>query len=234
LTDTESRYSTFDRKLLAAHAAIRHFFHICEGCAFQPWTDHKPLVTALSRVSVLISPQQQQHLAFISEFNVQILYLPGLKNVVADFLSLPPTLEPSGIVATAVADPIDFVAMVAEQNRCMETQRLLGGTFIKIAFRQAGAQCLVGDISTGVFCPVVLVKFRKDIFKNLHNISNPGRLASRPMISSRFVWCGLFSDVSTWARSCPHCEQSKTHRHTRFLPQHIAIPQRAMVCPSPY
>ncbi len=42
LTDTESRYSTFDRKLLAAHAAIKHFLHFCEGRAFQLWTDHKP------------------------------------------------------------------------------------------------------------------------------------------------------------------------------------------------
>jgi hypothetical protein len=89
LTDTESRYSTFDRKLLAAHAAIKHFRHFCEGRAFQLWTDHKPLVTAISRVSAPISPRQQCQLAFISEFNVQILYLPGLKNVVADFLSRP-------------------------------------------------------------------------------------------------------------------------------------------------
>ncbi len=29
-----------------------------------------------------ISPRQQRHLAFISEINVQLLYLPGLKNVV--------------------------------------------------------------------------------------------------------------------------------------------------------
>jgi hypothetical protein len=36
--------------------------------------------------SVPISPRQQRHLAFISEFNVQMLCLPGLKNV-ADFLS---------------------------------------------------------------------------------------------------------------------------------------------------
>ncbi len=35
-------------------------------------------------------PRQQRHLAFISEFNVQLLYLPSLKNVVADFLSRPP------------------------------------------------------------------------------------------------------------------------------------------------
>jgi hypothetical protein len=90
LTDTESRYSTFDRELSAAQAAIKHFHHFCEGRLFQRWTDHKPPVTALSRVSTPISPRQQRHLAFISEFNVQLLYLPGLKNFVADFLSRPP------------------------------------------------------------------------------------------------------------------------------------------------
>jgi hypothetical protein len=31
LTDTESHYSNFDRELLAAFAAIRHFRHFCEG-----------------------------------------------------------------------------------------------------------------------------------------------------------------------------------------------------------
>jgi hypothetical protein len=34
LKDTESRYSTFDRELLAAHAAIKHFRNFCEGRAF--------------------------------------------------------------------------------------------------------------------------------------------------------------------------------------------------------
>jgi hypothetical protein len=31
LTDTESRYSTFDCELLVAPAAIKHFRHFCEG-----------------------------------------------------------------------------------------------------------------------------------------------------------------------------------------------------------
>ncbi len=91
ITDTESRYSTFFfyRELLAAQASMKHFRHFCKVRAFQLWTYHKPLVTALSRVSVPISPQQQRHLTFTSEFNVQLLYLPGLKNVVADLLSRP-------------------------------------------------------------------------------------------------------------------------------------------------
>jgi hypothetical protein len=48
LTDTESHYSPFDRELLAGHATNKHFRHFCEGQAFQLWTDHNPLVTAIS------------------------------------------------------------------------------------------------------------------------------------------------------------------------------------------
>jgi hypothetical protein len=68
LTDMESRYSTFDRELLAAHAAIKHFYHFCEGRAFQLWTDHKPLVTAISCVSAPISPRlRRRQIQWISK-----------------------------------------------------------------------------------------------------------------------------------------------------------------------
>ncbi len=137
-------------------------------------TDHKPLVTALSHVSVPISPSQQRHLAFISVFNVQMFYLPGLKNVVAIFcltLPHPPSQDFAETVATSVAaDPVDFEAMAAERNRCAETQRLLGGSYLLLAFRQAGTQRLPGDVSTGIFRPIVPKKFRKDIFLHFHNI----------------------------------------------------------------
>jgi hypothetical protein len=112
------RYSTFDRELLAVQAAITHFCHFCEGHLFQLWTDHKPLVTALSHVSVPISPRQQCHLVFISEFNVQLLYLPGLKNVVADFLSRPLPEPTETVAAAASADPVDFEETATKQNCC--------------------------------------------------------------------------------------------------------------------
>ncbi len=37
-------------------------------------------------------------------------------------------------------------------------------------------------------------------------------------ISSRFVWRGLSSDVTAWARGCLACQRGKTHRHTRPSP----------------
>jgi hypothetical protein len=106
------------------------------------------------------------------------------------------------VAAMAAADPVDFKEMAAEQNRCPETQHLLGGTSLKLAFRQTGAECLAGNISTGTFCPIVPIKFRKDIFAHFHNVPHPGRLASRCIISSRFVWRGLSSDITTWAHGC--------------------------------
>jgi hypothetical protein len=70
-------------------------------------------------------------------------------------LALPhplPSLESTETVATSVvADPVDLEAMAAEQNRCAETQRLFGVSSLQLAFRQAGTQCLAGDVSTGIF-----------------------------------------------------------------------------------
>ena len=47
LTDTETRYSTFDRELLAVVAALHHSRFLPEGRSFHVLTNHKPLVFAL-------------------------------------------------------------------------------------------------------------------------------------------------------------------------------------------
>jgi hypothetical protein len=59
-------------------------------------------------------------LAFTSEFNVQLLYLPGLKNV-ADFLFRPNQTTAGSVAATSASDPVDFEEMATKQNRCPET-----------------------------------------------------------------------------------------------------------------
>jgi hypothetical protein len=67
---------------------------------------------------------------------------PVKKNVVADFLSCPNQTTTGSVAAKSAADPEDFEEMAAKQNRYPETQRLLGGTSRKLAFRQTGAQAV--------------------------------------------------------------------------------------------
>ena len=58
LSETECRYSAFNRKLLAAFNYIRHFRIMMEGSHFLLWTNHKPLLAALHCVTQPWTPRQ--------------------------------------------------------------------------------------------------------------------------------------------------------------------------------
>jgi hypothetical protein len=72
LSGAGTRYSTFDRELLAAFSAVRHFRFLLEGRQFRLLTDHKPLVTSLFRTTPPWSARQQQQLSFVAEFTSDI------------------------------------------------------------------------------------------------------------------------------------------------------------------
>ena len=71
LSSAEKNYSAFDRELLAAYSAIRHFRHFVEAKPFTFYTDHKPLVFALTNTAER-SPRQARHLSFI--VNSQLIF----------------------------------------------------------------------------------------------------------------------------------------------------------------
>ena len=51
LRGKQREWPPFDRELLAAHRAIRHFRHMVEGRSFTLYTDHQSLVPALAKKS---------------------------------------------------------------------------------------------------------------------------------------------------------------------------------------
>ena len=87
LQPPETRYSTFDRELLAIYLAIKHFHHFVEGRNFHIATDHKPLTFALATASDKHTPRQIRHLDYISQFTTDIRHVSGPNNPVADALS---------------------------------------------------------------------------------------------------------------------------------------------------
>ena len=85
----ETRYSAFERELLAVYAMIRHFRHNLKGREFFVNTDHKPLTYVMNLTTEHSSLCQARHLAFIAKFTTDIRYVKGETNFVADALSRP-------------------------------------------------------------------------------------------------------------------------------------------------
>ncbi|KAA3680865.1 uncharacterized protein DEA37_0003115 [Paragonimus westermani] len=81
LSDTEMRYITFGRELLAVYRAVRHFRHALEGRDFIIFTDHKPFVYASRNYSDKNSPREARQPDYIAQFSTDIRHDSGAANV---------------------------------------------------------------------------------------------------------------------------------------------------------
>ncbi len=100
LRKPELKYSTFNRELLALYLTVRHFHYFLEGRSFTAFTDHKPLMQAMSMVLEPWSARQQRHLSTISSFTTEVQHIAGKDNRVADALSQ--------IILAAVTNGLDL------------------------------------------------------------------------------------------------------------------------------
>ena len=231
LTAAESRYSTFDRELVACVAAIKHFRYLLEGRKFFIWTDHKPLTGALHRVSDALSARVERHLAYISEFTSDLRHVPGRENLVADSLSRPPAVAAQPPAVSAVVPPastgtLSWEQIAAGQSTCEELPRLLQSSALKLqAVKMQGVDVWC-DASTGVLRPVIARGQRKHVFENVHQLAHAGIRATTRLISSRFVWPHLASEVKEWCRQCTACQRAKVTRHVTSQVEKIPIPER--------
>jgi hypothetical protein len=236
LSPPESKYSTFDRELLAVFASIRHFRFVLEGRQFRILTDHLPLTLAMRRVSPLWSARQVRQLAYISEFSTDIRHTPGLRNVVADALSrpsppptqnqspcIPPACPPveGNLISTAefqTPPPINYAAMAAAQLTCNDCSKMCDSKSLFITSQPVQGVKLFGDISTGVFSPLVPPAFRDAAVAALHSVAHPGVEATVKLVSSKFCWTGMRKYVRRYAQNCLSCHVLK-YSATYTLPQ---------------
>ena len=90
----------FDRELLGAFKAVRHFRYMIEGRTFTLYTDQQALVPALHKKTDPLTARQAYQLSCVAEYTTDIRYIQGKANVVADALS-----RPNGIDVAAVSRP---------------------------------------------------------------------------------------------------------------------------------
>jgi hypothetical protein len=97
---------------------------------------------------------------------------------------------------------------------------------LSVVSKKVGPAEILGDVSTGVFRPLLPARFRAAAVWSLHNIHHPGVRASRRLVCSSFCWPKMGVFVSALVRNCLHCQKAKIHRHVVLQAAHIPVPVR--------
>ena len=159
LKPAETRYSAFDRELLALYLAIKHFRHFLEGRPFQVLTDHKPLTYVVSSQPENHTPRPIRHLDYISRFTSDIQYIKGEDNTAAD------TLSRISTIAGSIPTKVDFEAMAKAQQNDSEIRQLqLSPLSSSLVCQSVPIPTSNATKSSGVPCRIVPQSFRRRVF----------------------------------------------------------------------
>lgn len=207
LSSAETKYSVYDRELLAAYSAIKHFRHYIEGRAFILFTDHKPLTFAFNQKADKASPRQLRHLDVIGQFTTDIRHIAGVDNIVADALSRVESIDMSSLV--------DYELIAKEQAKDPDLLNVINSTSLNLK------QLTIPNTNVQIYCnvhenfirPYLPEICRKDIFLKLHNLSHPGFRATLKLISSRYVWPNMNKHIKQLVKCCSKCQSNKINRH---------------------
>ncbi len=135
----------------------------------------------------------------------------------------------NGILAAVSGLPLDWAAFKSAQDLCPQVKLLAANPHrLLLQHCPVGELSLHCDTSGGRKRPVVPWDWHERIFSSLHNLAHPGIRASRGLISSRFIWKGLASNVASFVRSCVACQRGKAsgtggHPGSAFPSPHQAV-----------
>ena len=85
LNPTESRYHVTDLELMGVYLGCMKWRHYLYGNVCYIYTDHEPLVYIF--VQTHLNAHQAHWLERLAELNLEVHYVPGKDNIVADVLS---------------------------------------------------------------------------------------------------------------------------------------------------
>lgn len=211
MSETQQKYSTYDRELLAVYMALQHFHIMFEGRELIVYTDHKPLIYAFNNMSKgNETPRRTRQLLYISEFTTDIRHVEGSSNVVADSLSRVETIHCPTV--------LDFEEVARVQKDDQQLKLLLTAVERNFALKQfelPGSKVTVYcETTTDKLRPYLPQQFRRMAFDSVHNLSHPGVRTTRQLVGSKYFWPNMNKEIGILAKTCIPCQSSKVTRHT--------------------
>lgn len=210
MSQTEQKYSAYDRELLAIYLAIQYFQNQVEGRQLIVYTDHKPITFAFTKNNTGKEiPRRTRQLAYVSEFTTDIRHVTGSENPVADALSRVETVYcPQAIDYTELAEA------QAKDSYLSNPPNSSNIVIKEIEVPQTGGKTISCEISTKNARPYLPESLRRKAFDATHNISHPGIRTTRKLMQDKFFWPNMNRDIGQWAKTCLQCQRSKVIRHT--------------------
>jgi hypothetical protein len=179
LNPAEQNYPTHERELLAIVLALRTWRHYLLGSEFSVvcHTDHRPLQSFLAQTT--LSARQVRWQQCLSEFNLQVAYLPGQANVFADGLSR----VRLNLVAALAPYDVWLAKITASVESCPEARRIKQKAINVHVKDDSDAYVLLNGVlywrPKGVMRVYVPMSLRTELMREFHDLPIAGRLGWR-------------------------------------------------------
>jgi hypothetical protein len=85
LNPSQRRWATIERELYAAAWGVKKLRFYLHGVVFKLFTDHKPLIGLFNKQGEAPNNRMMTMILSLMEYSFSPIYLPGVKNVLADF-----------------------------------------------------------------------------------------------------------------------------------------------------
>ena len=227
LKPAETRYSTYDRELLAILRALRHWRCYLFGQHFEVITDHASLRHLMTQ-PLLTNSRRIRWLDEMSDYSFDILYAPGKSNP-ADPLSRLPYLDQVGADQLQRVVQTEFGFETAEEplgvSQLVSTVRS-DAEFVERVKRGYAADPFFTSPSNlqsfeqrdgllyfrGRVCVPDDAQLRRTLLREMHETEYSGHFGIRrtlDAVSRLYFWPRMSRDVRSFVQGCRVCQKSK-------------------------
>ena len=233
---TERNYEIYDQELLAIICTLEEWRHYIQGSNHTTvvFSDHKNLT--YFREARKLNCQQARWSLYLSEFNVKLVHVSGVKMVQSDALSRRPDfipLEDTDNEDVILLPETLFVNLIDTdlQERILNCEKLDTDTMEALkTLLEEGSQTIQNQLvdwtTERINGKQVLYyqgknyipqnkELRRDIARMFHDhemAGHPGELETYNSIRQHYWWPGLWTYVKNYVQGCRICQQFKIDR----------------------